>query len=202
MKRSDEPAFNRETIRNMEDLSFFTHALIFDDLLIVAQKETNCFVLKSSGGLIVIDAIWPAREAFEAIVDAVKAVGWDPETIRKLILTHGHVDHTGCGRWFVERYHAETYLSEVDDRFWREHPTKPDGPETWKDYQIDHYLRDCDTVTLGDKTIYAYLTPGHTPGCLSYMFRYGKRRTPHGGFVGRYDAAVDQAGGAAVSAVS
>jgi metallo-beta-lactamase class B len=44
MKRSDEPAFNRETIRNMEDLSFFTHALIVDDLLIVAQKETNRFV--------------------------------------------------------------------------------------------------------------------------------------------------------------
>lgn len=48
-----------ETFRNMEDMSFFTHARIFDDLLIIAQKETNCFVLRSSEGLIVLDAIWP-----------------------------------------------------------------------------------------------------------------------------------------------
>ena len=56
----------------------FSHALIFDDLLIVSQKETNCFVLKTTDGLMVIDAIWPKEEAFHAIVDAVKDVGWDP----------------------------------------------------------------------------------------------------------------------------
>lgn len=53
-------------------------------------------------------------------------------------MTHGHVD---------------TYLSEADDNFWKEHPTKPDRPETWKDYKIDTYIHDGDTITLGDKTI-------------------------------------------------
>lgn len=170
MNRLNKPAFTKDTIREMEDMSFFTYAKIFDDLLIVAQKQTNCFVLKTSDGLIVIDAIWPAKEAFEAIVDAIKDIGWNPDTIKKLVLTHGHVDHTGCGRWFVEKYHVETYLSEVDDIFWQEHPTKPERPETWKDYQIDVYVKDGDTITLEDKTIYVYGTPGHTPGCLSYIF--------------------------------
>ncbi len=87
-----------------------------------------------------------------------------------MIVTHGHIDHTGCGKWFVEQYHVDTYLSEADDIFWQEHPTKPDRPDTWKDYNIDHYLQDGDTITLGDKTIYVYSTPGHTPGCLSYIF--------------------------------
>lgn len=57
--RDDRPQITAETFRNMEDMSFFTHARIFDDLLIIAQKETNCFVLRSSEGLIVLDAIWP-----------------------------------------------------------------------------------------------------------------------------------------------
>lgn len=83
-------------------MSFFTHALIFDDLLIVAQKETSCFVLKSSEGLIVIDAIWPSVKAYEAIIGAIKAVGWNPDLLYKLVITHGHVDHTGCGKWFVK----------------------------------------------------------------------------------------------------
>ncbi len=170
MNRLNKPIITKETIKAMEDMSFFTHALIFDDLLIIAQKETNCFVLKTSNGLIVIDAIWPSKIVFDAIVDAIKSVSWDPDTIKKLVLTHGHVDHTGCGKYFVETYNAETYLSEVDDIFWKEHPTKPERPETWKDYQIDTYIQDGDTITLGDKTIYVYGTPGHTPGCLSYIF--------------------------------
>lgn len=170
MNRLNKPVVTEETIKAMEDMTFFTHALIFDDMLIVANRETNCFILKTNDGLIVIDAIWPAKEAFDAIEDAIKDVGWNTDTIKKLILTHGHVDHTGCGRWFVEKYHVETYLSEIDDIFWLEHPTKPDRPETWKDFSIDTYLRDADTIILGDKVIYVYDTPGHTPGCLSYIF--------------------------------
>lgn len=170
MNRPNKPTITAETIRAMEDMSFFTHALIFDDLLIVAQKETNCFVLKTADGLIIIDAIWPDERAFHAIIDAINSVGWNPETIKKLILTHGHVDHTGCGKWFVENYHVKTYLSKTDDIFWQEHPAKPNRPETWKDYQIDVYIQDGDTITLGDKTIHVYATPGHTPGGLSYIF--------------------------------
>ena len=179
MNRLDKPVITRETIKEMEDMSFFIHAKIFDDLLIIAQKQTNCFVLKTSKGLIVIDAIWPAKEAFEAIVEAIKDVGWNPDTIKKLVLTHGHVDHTGSGRWFVEKYHVDTYLSETDDIFWREHPTKPDRPETWKDYKIDTYIHDGDTITLGDKTIYVYGTPGHTPGGLSYIFSVKENKELH-----------------------
>lgn len=170
MNRLNRPVITKEIIKAMEDMSFFIHAKIFDDLLIVAQKQTNCFVLKTSNGLIVIDAIWPVKKAFEAIVDAIRDIGWNPDTIKKLVLTHGHVDHTGCGRWFVERYHVDTYLSESDDIFWKSNPTKPHRPETCKDYKIDVYIQDGDTITLGDKTIYAYGTPGHTPGGLSYIF--------------------------------
>lgn len=170
MKRNDRPVVTEETIRAMEDMSFFTHALIFDDLLIVAQKETACFVLKSADGLIVIDAIWPDERVFRAVTAAIREVGWEPETIKKLVLTHGHADHTGCGKWFVEKYHARTYLSKIDDIFWQQHPVKPDRPETWKDYGIDVYIREGDAITLGDKMIEVYDTPGHTPGCLSYIF--------------------------------
>ena len=94
MNRLNRPVFTKEIIREMEDMSFFIYAKIFDDLLIVAQKQTNCFVLKTSDGLIVIDAIWPAKEAFEAIIDSIEDVGWNPAAIKKLVLTHGHVDHT------------------------------------------------------------------------------------------------------------
>ena len=112
--RSDIPIFTKQTISN---ISFFTHSLIFDDLLIVSQKETNCFVLKSAEGLILIDAIWPSVKAYEAIVNAIKDVGWNLDSLYKLILTQGHVDHTVCGKWFVDKHHVKTYMSKVDDIF-------------------------------------------------------------------------------------
>ncbi len=83
MNRLNKPTITRDTIKEMEDMSFFTHAKIFDDLLIVAQKQTNCFVLNTSDGLIVIDAIWPSEKTFEAIVAAIKDIGWNPDTIKK-----------------------------------------------------------------------------------------------------------------------
>ncbi|MDU7337273.1 MAG: MBL fold metallo-hydrolase [Clostridium sp.] len=179
MNLINRPLITRETIESMEDMSFFIHALIFDDLLIVSQKETNCFVLKSTEGLIVIDAIWPDQRAFNAIVSAMREVGWEPESIQKLVLTHGHVDHTGCGKWFVEKYGVTTFMSQIDDSYWRDHPVKPDRPNTWKDYQIDVYLNNEDCITLGDKTIYAYSTPGHTPGGFSFIFPVKEEGVTH-----------------------
>ena len=53
----DAPDLSFETIKRMEDMTWFTHAQIFDDLLIVSQRETSCYILKTSEGLVVIDGI-------------------------------------------------------------------------------------------------------------------------------------------------
>lgn len=37
----DIPELTIETIKRMGDMSWFNHAQIFDDLIIVAQKETD-----------------------------------------------------------------------------------------------------------------------------------------------------------------
>ena len=107
---------------------------------------------------------------YNAIVSAIEDTGWNPADIKKFVITHGHFDHCGCGRWIVEKYHPETYLSKIDDDFWRDEPFFPDRPDTWKDFDIDHYVGDGNTITLGDTTIQVLFTPGHTPGGLSYIF--------------------------------
>lgn len=157
-------------LAGMPDGSWFTHAQIFDNVLCVANKTTAAFVLNTSEGLIVIDAIYPKKEMFDAIIGAIEDIGWNPEEIKKLVITHGHFDHCGCGKWIVEKYHAETYLSKIDDDFWRDCPFFPDRPDTWKDFDIDHYVEDGDEITLGDTVIQVLFTPGHTPGGLSFIF--------------------------------
>lgn len=205
MNLKDKPDITPETIKQMENFSWFTHALIMDDLLIVAQKETACFVWKTDAGLVVIDGIWPDQSVYEAIISAIKDVGWDPDTICKFVITHGHVDHTGCGKWLVQNHHAVTYLSRADDLFWQQHPAKPDRPDTWKDFDIDCYIGEGDVINCGSKTLFVYSTPGHTPGCLSFLFPvmehgmqhiaalFGGATPPRGDEIGKeqYAASID-----------
>ena len=92
----------QQHIDNMFDTSWFIHSQIFDDVLLVSNKSTNCIVLKTTEGLILIDAIFPKKEMFDAIVSAIKAIGWDPAQIKKFVITHGHFDHCGCGKWICQ----------------------------------------------------------------------------------------------------
>lgn len=157
-------------VQYADDTTWFTHAQLFDDLLIVANRTTAAFVLKTSDGLVLFDAIYPKEEMFHAIIDGIRDIGWEPRDIRKFIITHGHMDHCGCGKWIVDYCGCETYLSEIDDIYWEQNPVLPDKPETWKNFKIDHYVSDGDEIRQGDTCIKVHFTPGHTPGGLSFSF--------------------------------
>lgn len=43
MNLLDKPMITKDSFKAMEDMSYFIHSLIFDDLLIVAQKQTALF---------------------------------------------------------------------------------------------------------------------------------------------------------------
>ena len=87
----------------MEDMTWFTHVQIFDDLLIVAQKETACYIWKTEEELVVIDGIWPDERVYGELLNAIRDAGWEQEPITKFIMTHGHIDHVGCGKWLVDK---------------------------------------------------------------------------------------------------
>lgn len=166
----NKPEITMETIKRMEDMSWFTHAQIFDDLLIVAQKETNCFIWRTAAGLVVFDGIWPDERVYIAIRAAIHDAGWDQEKIVKYVMTHGHIDHVGCGKWLVDNHRVTTYLSKPDDELRLAQPHEENRSDCWKAFKIDGYLHDGDEIDCGDKSIKVIGTPGHTPGCMSFVF--------------------------------
>ena len=121
-------------LSGMPDSTWFTHAQIFDDVLCVANKTTAAFVLKTTEGLILIDAIYPKVEMYHAIVEAIEDIGWDPREIKKFVITHGHFDHCGCGKL------PSRNLSEQDRRqFLGNFPVlsrRPQHMERLRDHQL------------------------------------------------------------------
>ncbi len=151
-------------------MTWFTHAQIFDDLLIVSQKETCCYILKTAAGLVCIDGIWPDERVFNEMQEAIREAGWENEQMRMFLMTHGHIDHVGCGKWLTEHFHVETYLSAEDNAL-RLSTSHEDGRnDNWKDFAIDHVLSDGDQIACGDRMITVVATPGHTKGCMSFLF--------------------------------
>lgn len=166
----NRPNISFETIKRMEDMSWFTHAQIFDDLLIVAQKETNCFIWKTSEGLVVFDGIWPDERVYSELLSAIHDTGWGAERITKFVMTHGHIDHVGCGKWLSNNHRVTTYLSKSDDELRLAQPHEENRSDCWKEFEIGCYLHDDDVIDCGDKSIKVVGTPGHTPGCMSFVF--------------------------------
>lgn len=166
----NKPKLTLDTVKRMEDMTWFTHAQIFDDLLIVAQKETACYVWKTAEGLVVFDGIWPDERVYNQLITAIEEAGWENCPISKYVMTHGHIDHVGCGKWLKENHHAEAILSEEDDELRHSTPSEEGRSESWKDFTIDRYIKDGDIIDCGDKHITVLATPGHTKGCMSFIF--------------------------------
>ncbi len=166
----DIPELTFDTIKRMEDMSWFTHAQIFDDLIIVAQKETACYILKTAAGLVVIDGIWPDKRVYDEIICSIDETGWGEEGISMFLMTHGHIDHVGCGKWLKEDSGAKTFLSEEDNILRLSTPHEDGRNDNWKEFEIDQYICDGDMIDCGDRSIGVVSTPGHTKGCSSFIF--------------------------------
>jgi metallo-beta-lactamase class B len=143
-------------------------AAAFDNLYFVGGTWVSAWALKTSDGIILIDALNNAREAQVLIEGGLRTLGLDPAQILYIVITHGHGDHYGGAAYLAEKYKARVVMSEAD---WaivdRPEVTSPqwDAPPA-----RDIAVKQGETLTLGDTTVVFQLTPGHTWGTLSPMF--------------------------------
>lgn len=141
----------------------------FDNLYYVGATWVSAWVLKTSEGLILIDALNNKKEAAELIEGGMRRLGLDPAQIRYVLVTHGHGDHYGGAQMIAERYGARVVASEID---WKMMETGLEfDSKVWdRPPQRDIAIKDGDTLTLGDTTVRFVITPGHTLGTISPVF--------------------------------
>jgi len=141
----------------------------FDNLYFVGAKWVSAWVLKTSQGLILIDALNNDDEAERVLGAGMRRMGLEPADIKLAIVTHGHGDHYG-GLGYVKRFAAPKVIMSEADWTMMETKLEFDAPEWGRPPQRDGVIADGETVTLGDTTVQAFLTPGHTWGTLSLLF--------------------------------
>jgi glyoxylase-like metal-dependent hydrolase (beta-lactamase superfamily II) len=98
------------------------------------------------------------------IQDAVAANGI---TVKKVLLTHGHLDHAGGAAGLARALGVPIEGPHPDDSFLlealSEHGRRP-GFQGSESCTPDRWLADGDTVSLGEIVLGVRHCPGHTPG--------------------------------------
>jgi glyoxylase-like metal-dependent hydrolase (beta-lactamase superfamily II) len=95
-------------------------------------------------------------------------------TLEKVLITHGHIDHAGGAAELAERAGVPIEGPHPDDKFWLdllpEHG-KSYGFTGARSFTPTRWLRDGDTVSVGNETFEVRHCPGHTPGHVVFFHR-------------------------------
>jgi len=143
---------------------------VFGNLDFLGQTEYSVWAVTTSAGIILIDAIFD-YSVDDEVVGGLKKLGLDPATIKYVVISHGHSDHSGGAKYLQDRFSARVILAAADwDLLDKSTQTKP---------RRDIVATDGQKLTLGDTTITLYVTPGHTMGTLSTLIPVTDHGTPH-----------------------
>ena len=145
---------------------------IFGNLYFVGTEPASTHIIDTGEGLIMLDTGY--QHSLYLVLDGMYRLGLDPRDLKYILLTHGHIDHLGAARALVELTGAKTALGEEDRQYANGELdltyAKELGMEYNEVFEPDILLHDGDTITLGNTTVTAKATPGHTPGAMSFFF--------------------------------
>lgn len=155
-------------------------ARVFDQLYFVGQNAVSSWALDTSEGIVLFDALNNADEARDILVPALQKMGLDPRRIRYVIITHSHGDHYGGADYLRQTYGAKLVSSNED---WAAMDAMRASGKTVGPFKLpptrDIAVHDGEVMKVGNTALNFYVTPGHTPGTLSTIFKVTDGGTPH-----------------------
>ncbi|GAF72209.1 unnamed protein product, partial [marine sediment metagenome] len=104
----------------------------------------------------------------DKILNRIKELGIE---IKVILVTHGHFDHVGAVAPLKRELNVE-FLAHKDDLFFIE-----DGENAARRWGVmieqppkpDRFIKDGDTIEVGNYELEVLHTPGHSPGGVSFL---------------------------------
>ena len=131
--------------------------------IVVGRLQTNCYLLQSGAEAMIVD---PGDEP-ERLVRFIKDI--NAKTTR-IVATHTHFDHV-LGVDGVRKATKTLFLIHPEDlpilQSMQSRVRQFMGFEVPPPPRVDGYLKDGDSLKVGDETVHVLHTPGHSPGSIS-----------------------------------
>ena len=144
---------------------------VMDELYFLGNYWTSSYAVKTSDGIVIIDALDNADEAEHYIEGGLRKLGLDPADIKYVIVSHAHGDHYGGANYLKQKFNPRIVMSEIDWKVFDDPKFDPKriplfDPPPKRDLAVN----DGDTVTLGGTAFKLHVIPGHTLGTLATVF--------------------------------
>ena len=147
-------------------------ARIVGPVYFVGTRGLGVFLIRSSAGLIVINTGMPGSGPMTA--EAIRTLGMDPRDIRLLLTSHAHSDHAGALAYLQELSGAQVAVIQeekdllesgggLDFLYGRYEEFAFDPP------RVTRVFGDGTVLQLGDVSVTALLTSGHTRGSTTFV---------------------------------
>lgn len=131
----------------------------------VGSAGLACYIIKTDKGLILLDSGYP--DMASQIEGNIQALGFQLSDVKLLINSHAHIDHGG-GMGELKMATGAQLVAMAEDAPYFENGGHNDvlfgDRSPFPPVHVDRVIHDGDEVKLGDTTLTAHLTPGHTPG--------------------------------------
>jgi metallo-beta-lactamase class B len=142
---------------------------IIGNIYYVGTEGLGSYLITTPKGHILLDGGLP--ESAPLIIQNIQTLGFDLTDIKFLLNSHAHFDHSGGLAELKQQTGARLVASEADKPaleggFYL--GSEADHALDSVPVRVDRAVRDGAQVTLGDTTLTANLTPGHTRGCTSW----------------------------------
>jgi metallo-beta-lactamase class B len=144
---------------------------MIDNVYYVGTDGLASYLITSPQGHILVDTVMP--EATSQIKGNIEKLGFKVTDIKYLVNTHAHIDHTGGLAEMKQASGAQMIAGEADKPLLEGgyYPgAQEDTALAFPPVKVDRTVREGDKVTVGDVTLTAHETPGHSPGCTSWAF--------------------------------
>ena len=143
----------------MLDKQFPPHKII-DNIYYIGTESLASFLITTDAGHILVNTDFERN--VPTLKDSVEKLGFKFTDIKLIIGSHEHADHMEGDALAKEMSGAAVVV--MQEQVPGLEAMKPGG----KPHPLDRIIHDGDTVTLGNETLTAHLTPGHSVGCTSW----------------------------------
>jgi glyoxylase-like metal-dependent hydrolase (beta-lactamase superfamily II) len=158
--------------------------------------SVNMYVIQTSEGLISIDTGWDSPQAMESMQKQLGEIGATFSDIKKVLVTHCHIDHLGMVTGLKKNYGTQYWLHYKDFELIKKRYSKVDNfitltdafllkhgipvsellppeiqlpvPHNLYNTQPDFLFHGGEEIQVGEYNLRVINTPGHTLGHVSF----------------------------------
>jgi metallo-beta-lactamase class B len=153
---------------------------VVGNIYYVGSEGLSAWLITSSEGHVLLDS-GPSADGAKLIERNIATLGFKLADVKILINTHAHFDHAGGMAQLKADTGAKVWASRLDEPALakgQHFGDNANGLTPFPAVKVDRSFGDGQKLKLGETSLVAHLTPGHTIGCTSWTMAVTEKGRP------------------------